>query len=101
MNVAQPDFLLDAVQLSARYADDWASGAFVTELPDAFFDVPLLWVHGHTHQQFDYRVRSCRIVCNPRGYLNWSGKIENNAFDPALVIDVPTCKRERRLKLSV
>ncbi|MGJ7519698.1 metallophosphoesterase [Variovorax sp. LT1P1] len=76
--------------LSARYADDWASGAFVTELPDAFFDVPLLWVHGHTHQQFDYRVRSCRIVCNPRGYLNWSGKIENNAFDPALVIDVPT-----------
>ena len=76
--------------LSARYADDWASGAFVTELPDAFFDVPLLWVHGHTHQQFDYRARSCRIVCNPRGYTNWSGKIENNAFDPALVIDVST-----------
>ncbi len=28
--------------LSARYAHDWASGAFVTELPEAFFDVPVL-----------------------------------------------------------
>lgn len=74
--------------LSARYANDWASGAFVTELSDAFFNVPVLWVHGHTHQQFDYWVRSCRVVCNPRGYVNWSGRIENKAFDPALVIRV-------------
>jgi hypothetical protein len=27
-------------------------------------------------------------VSNPRGYVNWSGRIENKAFDPALVIDV-------------
>lgn len=74
--------------LSARYADDWASGAFVTELPDAFFDVPVLWVHGHTHQKFEYQVRSCRVVANPRGYVNWSGKIENEEFDPRLIIDL-------------
>ena len=74
--------------LAQRYADDWSSGAFVNELPDAFFDVPVLWVHGHTHQQFDYRVRSCRVVSNPRGYVNWSGRIENKAFDPGLVIDL-------------
>ncbi|MGJ3701249.1 hypothetical protein [Variovorax sp. AFSI2.2] len=74
--------------LAQRYADDWASGAFVNELPDIFFDVPVLWVHGHTHQQFDYRVRSCRVVCNPRGYVNWRGRIENKVFDPGLVIDV-------------
>ncbi|SEF35494.1 hypothetical protein ABL840_37005 [Variovorax sp. NFACC27] len=74
--------------LSQRYADDWASGAFVNELPDTFFDVPVLWIHGHTHQQFDYRVRTCRVVCNPRGYVNWSGRIENKAFNPGLVIDL-------------
>ena len=34
---------------------DLASGALITELPDTFFDVPVLWVHGHTHQRFDYR----------------------------------------------
>jgi Icc-related predicted phosphoesterase len=74
--------------LAQRYADDWSSGAFVTELPDTFFDVPVLRVHGHTHQQFDYRVRSCRVVSNPRGYVNWSGRIENKEFDPSLIIDL-------------
>ncbi len=74
--------------LSQRYANDWASGAFVTELPGTFFHVPVLWVHGHTHQQFDYRVRSCRVVSNPRGYVNWSGRIENKEFDPGLIIDL-------------
>ncbi|MCU4119935.1 metallophosphoesterase [Variovorax sp. N23] len=74
--------------LAQLYADDWASGAFVTELPDVFFDIPVLWVHGHTHQQFDYRVGTCRVTCNPRGYVNWSGRIENQDFDPGLVIKV-------------
>ncbi|MEJ1129081.1 metallophosphoesterase [Variovorax sp. CCNWLW225] len=73
--------------LSAQYADDWVSGAFVSELPNDFFEVPVLWVHGHTHQSFDYRVRACRVVCNPRGYVRrMSGRIENQAFDPDLVV---------------
>lgn len=75
--------------LEQRYADDWVSGAFVSELLEGFFEVPMLWVHGHTHQQFDYQVCACRVVCNPRGYVNWSGTIENHAFDPSFVIDVP------------
>ncbi|SFQ67545.1 Calcineurin-like phosphoesterase [Variovorax sp. OK605] len=82
--------------LSQRYADDWASGAFVTELPEAFFDVPVLWVHGHTHQRFDYRVRNCQVVCNPRGYVNWSGRIENQAFEPGLIVDVKSPAGDQR-----
>ncbi|RRH81166.1 metallophosphoesterase [Variovorax beijingensis] len=82
--------------LSARYADDWASGAFVSELPDQYFEVPVLWVHGHTHQSFDYRVRACRVVCNPRGYVNWSGRIENQAFDPGLIVEVPPAEGDQR-----
>jgi len=74
--------------LAIRYADDWASGACVNELPDAFFDVPVLWIHGHTHQPWDYQVRSCRVVCNPRGYVNWSGRIENKDFNPGLIVEV-------------
>jgi len=75
--------------LSAQYADDWVSGAFVSELPDDFFEVPVLWVHGHTHQSFDYRVRACRVVCNPRGYVRrMSGQIENKDFDPGRVVDL-------------
>lgn len=29
---------------------------------------PALWVHGHTHDPYDYVVGATRIVCNPYGY---------------------------------
>lgn len=28
-----------------------------------------LWLHGHTHYNFDYEIGSTRVVCNPRGYV--------------------------------
>lgn len=76
--------------LASDYEDDWLSAAYVSELPDEFFKVPSLWVHGHTHTSFDYRVENCRVVCNPRGYLSGFPavkEIENRRFDPRLVID--------------
>ncbi len=27
-----------------------------------------LWVHGHTHTQFDYMIEQTRVVCNPTGF---------------------------------
>lgn len=29
---------------------------------------PRLWVHGHTHNSFDYSLGATRVVCNPYGY---------------------------------
>lgn len=59
------------------------SAAFVSELPASFFAVPVLWIHGHTHTSFDYRVGNCRVVCNPRGYpMRLRPAHENEAFDP-------------------
>lgn len=46
-----------------------------------------LWIHGHTHNSFDYDVKGTRVVCNPRGYCT-EDVIENPDFDPALVIEV-------------
>lgn len=46
---------------------------------------PSLWVHGHTHTSFDYRVGDTRVVCNPKGY-----GAENPAFDAGLVVEVPS-----------
>jgi predicted phosphodiesterase len=46
-----------------------------------------LWIHGHTHDSFDYRVNGTRVLCNPRGYAK-DGVNENPCFDPALVIDI-------------
>jgi predicted phosphodiesterase len=28
-----------------------------------------LWLHGHTHHNFNYWIGETRVVCNPRGYL--------------------------------
>ncbi|MCE9660776.1 MAG: metallophosphoesterase [Burkholderiales bacterium] len=46
-----------------------------------------LWIHGHTHDSFDYVVNGTRVVCNPRGYAR-EGVNENPRFDPDLVIDL-------------
>lgn len=29
-----------------------------------------LWIHGHTHTQFDYNIGETRVVCNPCGFPN-------------------------------
>jgi hypothetical protein len=43
-----------------------------------------LWIHGHTHDSFNYSVAGTRVLANPKGYVN-----ENKAFDPSLVVTVP------------
>ena len=76
--------------LAPRFAGDWASTAFINELPDHFFEVPVLWVHGHTHASFDYRVGGCRVVCNPRGYqTERMSAPENAGFDRGCVVRIP------------
>ena len=46
-----------------------------------------LWIHGHTHDSFDYRVAGTRVVCNARGYAK-DGVNENPAFDANLRVEI-------------
>lgn len=46
-----------------------------------------LWIHGHTHDSFDYVENGTRVLCNPRGYAK-EGVNENARFDPGLVLDL-------------
>lgn len=48
-----------------------------------------LWIHGHTHDGFDYEVNGTRVVCNPRGYMK-EGVPENPFFDPEFMVSVAT-----------
>ncbi len=52
-------------------------------------DRAAVWIHGHTHDSFDYHVNGTRVVCNPRGYAK-DGVNENSAFNPGLIIEVST-----------
>lgn len=46
------------------------NGAYSSDLSEFILDRPQIkmWIHGHTHEPFDYMIGTTRIVCNPRGY---------------------------------
>lgn len=44
---------------------------------------PAMWIHGHTHAPFDYKLGKTRMICNPRGYPG-----EGVAFNPKLVVEI-------------
>ncbi|MEO8346147.1 MAG: metallophosphoesterase [Betaproteobacteria bacterium] len=46
-----------------------------------------LWIHGHTHDSFDYVLNGTRVVCNPRGYAK-DGLNENPRFDANFSVEV-------------
>jgi predicted phosphodiesterase len=46
-----------------------------------------LWIHGHTHDSFDYRVAGTRVLCIARGYAK-DGVNENPAFDANLLVEI-------------
>ena len=57
-----------------RYKDETLmNGGYSSDLSEFILDHPeiKLWTHGHTHEQFDYSIGGTRIVCNPRGYINY------------------------------
>jgi len=73
-----------------RYKTDALSSAFASNL-DHLVQKADLWVHGHTHDNFDYQLGKCRVVCNPRGYIrerHHGWEIENRNFIPDLVVEI-------------
>jgi len=62
-----------------RYKDQFVmNGGYSSELDDFILDHPQikLWTHGHTHEDFDYMIAGCRILCNPRGYINYEERAD-------------------------
>lgn len=74
--------------INPKFADSLLNACFVSDL-DAQITRwnPQLWVHGHTHDSYDYQVSNTRVVCNARGYAS-NGGAENSAFDAMLTIDI-------------
>jgi predicted phosphodiesterase len=55
------------------------NGGYSSDLSEFILDHPQikLWTHGHTHHKFDYMIGSTRIVCNPRGYIDYEPEAYN------------------------
>ena len=65
------------------------NGGYHSDLSEFILDHPQikLWVHGHTHHPFDYKIGETRIVCNPRGYEN-DGYSEDTGWNPNILLEV-------------
>ena len=62
-----------------RYKDETLmNGAYSSDLSEFILDSRMikLWTHGHTHEDFDYMLGSTRVVCNPRGYINYEERAD-------------------------
>jgi len=60
-----------------RYAHDTImNGGYSSNMDQFILDHPQikLWTHGHTHEDFDYVIGETRVVCNPRGYINYESR---------------------------
>lgn len=66
-----------------RYADQHImNGAYRSDLSELILDHPQirLWTHGHTHEDFDYQIGTCRVLCNPRGYVGHESRADDWQF---------------------
>lgn len=79
--------------ISPQFAGSPVNACFVSDLEAEIHRwAPALWLHGHTHDSFDYAVGRTRVVCNARGYVR-NGEVENQGFAPDFVIDLADGRR--------
>lgn len=71
--------------VAPRFQQDLVSAGFASDLSDLILrHQPSLWIHGHTHDAFDYWLGNTRVICNPRGYPRELG----TRFRSDLVVEV-------------
>lgn len=79
--------------VARRFAGNEVNPAFVSDLGALMGRAPL-WIHGHTHDGFDYVVAGTRVVANPAGYRKRAAHLplgfafESTVFDPGKVIEL-------------
>lgn len=75
--------------VATRFQDNLISAAFASRLDDLVCKADV-WVHGHTHDSFEYEIGKCRVVCNPRGYPTnrITDTYENPMFDAGKIVEV-------------
>lgn len=72
--------------VATRFVEDTHMNAGYYSSLDLFIlDHPQIkhWVHGHMHNNSDYMIGDCRVLCNPKGYNK-----ENPLFDDSLIINL-------------
>jgi predicted phosphodiesterase len=69
-----------------KYYGSPCNASFSSNLDDEILSMknpPKLWIHGHTHDVFDYMLGKTRVICWPRGYRNEN--VWYNEYKPKIV----------------
>jgi Icc-related predicted phosphoesterase len=75
-----------SIPYSMEHTESEVNAAYASNLDDVILQYkPELWIHGHLHSSFDYKIGSTRILCNPRGY---SPDYTNSIFNEQLIIEI-------------
>jgi len=72
--------------VSDKYQGDKLNMFFVCDM-EKFIKKrkPRMWIHGHTHDSFNYLLGDTHVVCNPLGYV---GRQLNEEFLANMMIDI-------------
>ena len=74
------------LSIHERFRGDSLNSAFMTDLSNEIIDQgPDLWVHGHTHNSFDYKLGETRVIVNPYGYKDLE---VNPQYDRNMVVEL-------------
>lgn len=46
------------------------------------------WLHGHTHNSFNYEIEGTKVQCNPRGYSKLLDLSSNHLYDKDLILPI-------------
>lgn len=71
------------LSLGEHYKQSTINGAYASDLTEVMFETePVLWFHGHVHNNSDYMIGETRVLCNPRGYAGYdlNEDFDLNAF---------------------
>ena len=73
--------------IAPQYEGNKLNPAFISDLETMIANNSIaLWIHGHTHTAFDYRIGETRVVCNPRGYQPYEA---DTGYEAGKVLTLP------------
>lgn len=75
-----------------KYSKDVGSSYWANNLEE-LMGFSEYWIHGHTHDSFNYEVSGTKVLCNPRGISKTYDLTSNTDFNRDMIIEID-CKLE-------
>ena len=72
---------------SSKYGINECQSYWCNHIPELVQQADF-WIHGHVHRPQIYMEGQCKVICNPRGYSEFSGLAQESTFLPTYKFEV-------------